>query len=53
MRKSNELLLIRYLSIIILIADVLIKGKSTNIASIVFLLAFIINNNLRILFYQW
>lgn len=52
MRKSNELLLIRYLSIIILIADVLIKGKSTNIASIVFLLAFIINNNLRIFFFK-
>ncbi|WP_288221193.1 sensor histidine kinase [uncultured Clostridium sp.] len=52
MKKSKELLLIRYISFIILISEIFIKGKNSGIFSIIFILLFIINNNLRIFFFK-
>ena len=52
MNRSKELLIIRYMSFIILIAEVLSKGKSNYISSIIFILLFIINNNLRVFFFK-
>lgn len=48
MEKSKELLLIRYISFIILIAQIFIEEGNTGILSIIFVLLFILNNNLRI-----
>lgn len=48
MEKSKELLLIRYISFIILIAQIFIDEGNTGILSIIFVLLFILNNNLRI-----
>lgn len=50
MRKSKELLLIRYISFIILIYEIIIGEKNSGISNIIFILLFIINNNLRIFF---
>lgn len=52
MSKSKELLLIRYISFIILIFEIIISGKNTGISSILFILLFIINNNLRIFYFK-
>ena len=52
MRKSKELLLIRYISFIILIAEIIIGEKNSGISSIIFILLFIINNNLRTFFFK-
>lgn len=52
MRKSKELLLIRYISFIILIAQIFIEEKNTSIYSIMFILLFIINNNLRVFYFR-
>lgn len=48
MEKSKELLLIRYISFIILIAQIFIEEGNTGVLSIIFVLLFILNNNLRI-----
>ncbi|MGG7057717.1 sensor histidine kinase [Clostridium tertium] len=52
MRKSKELLLIRYISFIILIFEIFAKEKNSGISSLIFILLFIINNNLRIFFFK-
>lgn len=52
MRKSKELLLIRYVSFIILTFEIFVKEKNTGISSVIFILLFIINNNLRIFFFK-
>jgi len=52
MSKSKELLLIRYISFIILIFEIIISGKNTGISSILFIFLFIINNNLRIFYFK-
>lgn len=52
MRKSKELLLIRYLSFSILMFEIFAKGKNSGISSVIFILLFIINNNLRIFFFK-
>lgn len=52
MRKSKELLLIRYISFIILMFEIFAKEKNSGISSIIFILLFIINNNLRIFFFK-
>ncbi|MGG7213863.1 sensor histidine kinase [Clostridium nigeriense] len=52
MRKSKELLLIRYLSFSILMFEIFAKGKNSGISSLIFILLFIINNNLRIFFFK-
>ncbi len=52
MRKSKELLLIRYIAFIILIGEIIIEGKNTGISSILFILLLIINNNLRIFYFK-
>ncbi|MGG7143332.1 sensor histidine kinase [Clostridium nigeriense] len=52
MRKSKELLLIRYVSFIILIFEIFVKEKNSGISSVIFILLFIINNNLRIFFFK-
>ncbi|WP_411167515.1 sensor histidine kinase [Clostridium sp. MB05] len=52
MRKSKELLLARYISFIILIAQIFIEEKNTSIQSIIFVLLFVINNNLRVFFFK-
>ena len=52
MRKSKELLLIRYMSFIILIFEIVIGGKNNKVSSILFILLFIINNNLRIFYFK-
>lgn len=55
MRKSKELLLIRYISLLILIFQVFIVGDNRNIVSLIFILLLIINNQLRIFYFdkQW
>lgn len=52
MGKSKELLLIRYISFIILIAQIFIEEKNTSLLSLIFILMFIINNNLRIFYFR-
>ncbi len=52
MGKSKELLLIRYISFIILIAQIFIEEKNTSLISLIFILMFIINNNLRIFYFR-
>lgn len=52
MSKSKELLLIRYISFIILIFEIIISGKNTGISRVLFVLLFIINNNLRIFYFK-
>jgi signal transduction histidine kinase len=52
MRKSKELLLIRYISFIILMFEIFAKEKNNGISSVIFILLFIINNNLRIFFFK-
>ena len=52
MSKSKELLLIRYISFIILIFEIIIGGKNAGISSVLFVLLFIINNNLRIFYFK-
>ena len=52
MRKSKELLLIRYISFIILISEIVIGEKNNGISSIIFILLFIINNNLRVFLFK-
>ena len=50
MVKSKELLLIRYISFCILTFQLFVEAGNNSILSIVFLLSFIINNNLRIFY---
>lgn len=50
MNKSKELLIIRYISFIILISEILMKESNNSISSIIFILLFIVNNNLRVFF---
>lgn len=52
MGKSRELLLIRYISFIILMAQIFIEEENTSILSIIFVLLFIINNNLRVFYFK-
>lgn len=52
MNKSKELLTIRYISFIILMAGIFIEEKNTNAQSIIFVLLFVINNNLRVFFFK-
>lgn len=52
MGKSRELLLIRYISFIILTAQIFIEEENTSILSIIFVLLFIINNNLRVFYFK-
>lgn len=52
MSKSKELLLIRYISFIILIFEIIIGGKNAGISSVLFVLLFIMNNNLRIFYFK-
>lgn len=52
MEKSKELLLIRYISFIILMAQIFIEENNTSIFSIIFVLLFIINNNLRLFYFR-
>lgn len=52
MEKSKELLLIRYISFIILMAQIFIEENNTSILSIIFVLLFIINNNLRLFYFR-
>lgn len=47
MRKSKELLLIRYISLFILIFQLFIVNENKSISSIVFVLLLVINSNLR------
>ncbi len=55
MRKSKELLLIRYISLLILIFQMFIVGENRNIVSLIFILLLVINNQLRIFHFdkQW
>lgn len=48
MAKSKELLLIRYISIFILIFQLFIEKENKSVGSVIFILLFIINNNLRV-----
>lgn len=48
MAKSKELLLIRYISIFILIFQLFIEKENKGVGSVIFILLFIINNNLRV-----
>lgn len=50
MSKSKELLLIRYISMFILIVQLFIEKENKSIVSIIFILLFIINNNLRVFY---
>lgn len=52
MAKSKELLLIRYISMFILIFQVFIEKENKSIVSIIFILLFIINNNLRVFYFK-
>lgn len=52
MEKSKELLLIRYISMFILIFQVFIEKENKSIVSIIFILLFIINNNLRVFYFK-
>ena len=52
MRKGKELLLIRYISFIILISEILIREKNNSSSVLIFICLFIINNNLRIFFFK-
>ena len=55
MRKSKELLLIRYISLFILIFQVFIVEDNRSIVSLIFILLLVINNQLRIFYFdkQW
>lgn len=52
MRKSKELLLIRYISIFILIFQLFIVNENKSILSIIAILLLIINNHLRIFYLE-
>lgn len=52
MQKSKELLLIRYISMFILIFQLFIEKQNKSIVSIIFILLFMINNNLRVFYFK-
>lgn len=52
MEKSKELLLIRYISFAILIFQLFVERENKSIVSVVFLLLYIINNNLRVFYFN-
>ncbi|MEG2288670.1 MAG: sensor histidine kinase [Clostridium sp.] len=55
MRKSKELLFIRYISLFILAFQLMVISENRGIITLVFILLFIINNQLRIFYFekQW
>lgn len=52
MVKSKELLLIRYISMFILIFQIFVELENRSLISVVFILLFIINNNLRVFHFK-
>lgn len=52
MGKSRELIFIRYISFCILIFQIFIQYQNSSILSVIFILLFIINNNIRIFYFK-
>ncbi|CDM70409.1 Sensor Kinase [Clostridium bornimense] len=52
MEKSRELIFIRYISFGILLFQIFIQCQNSSIVSIIFILLFIINNNIRIFYFK-
>ena len=52
MGKNKEMIFLRYSSFIILIYQIFLQYKNSSILSIIFVLLFIINNNLRIFYFE-
>ena len=52
MRKSKELLLIRYIAIFILIFQLFVIGQNKSVLSVVSILLLIINNHLRMFYFK-
>ena len=52
MEKSRELIFIRYISFCILIFQIFVQCQNSSILSIIFILLFIINNNIRIFYFK-
>lgn len=52
MKRSRDLLLIRYITIFILMFQLFIKGENRSIICLVFILMFIINNHLRMFYLE-
>lgn len=50
MRKSKELLVIRYISFFILIYQIFVEHDNSGFIGVIFVLALIVNNNLRIFY---
>lgn len=52
MGKSRELIFIRYISFCILIFQLFIQYRNNSIISVIFILLFVINNNVRIFYFK-
>lgn len=52
MGKSRELIFIRYISFCILIFQLFIQYRNNSIISVIFILLFVINNNIRIFYFK-
>ena len=52
MGKSREWIFIRYISFCILIFQIFIQYQNSSILSVIFILLFIINNNIRIFYFK-
>lgn len=52
MEKSRELIFIRYISFCILLFQIFVQCQNSSILSVIFILLFIINNNIRIFYFK-